>query len=98
MKLVVYGPDQRLGYLRDHQVVDVSSAFAKYLGEHENNRYPHAEAERQAPSDLMRFIEAGPAALENAQKAVDYLFGEAKTKQGDSGEQIVYALSEAQLH
>jgi 2-keto-4-pentenoate hydratase/2-oxohepta-3-ene-1,7-dioic acid hydratase in catechol pathway len=98
MKLVVYGPDQRLGYLRDNQVIDVSATYAKYLRERNNERYPHGEAERQAPPDLMRFIEAGPAALENAQKAVDYLFNQAQTKHGDGGEKLVHALSDVQLH
>jgi len=31
MKLVVFGLDQRLGYLRDNQVIDVSSAFLGYF-------------------------------------------------------------------
>src|SRR5665213_1722382 len=98
MKLVVFGPDQRLGYLRDNQIIDVSSAFAKYLRERHNERYPHGEAERQAPPDLMRFIEAGPAALENAEKAVDYLFGQAQTKHGEGGEKLVHDMGEVQFH
>ena len=33
MKLVVYGPDKRVGALKDSSVIDLSSAFAKYLHE-----------------------------------------------------------------
>jgi 2-keto-4-pentenoate hydratase/2-oxohepta-3-ene-1,7-dioic acid hydratase in catechol pathway len=98
MKLVVFGPEQRLGYLRESQIVDVSLAFAKYLRERQNERYPYGVAEQQAPTDLMRFIEAGPLALENAQKAVDYLFGQAQSKTGPNGEKLIYELSEVALH
>ena len=88
MKLVVFGPEQRLGYLHEAQIVDVSLAYAKYLRERQNERYPYSAAEQQAPADLMRFIEAGPLALENAQKAVDHLFGQAPSKTGANGEQL----------
>lgn len=98
MKLVVFGPDHRLGYLHQSQLVDVSAAYAKFLHERMGERYPYGEADRQAPSDLMRFIEAGPAALENAQKAADYLFGQAQTKTGERGEKLIYETSEVQLH
>jgi hypothetical protein len=33
MKLVVYGPDRRLGALHGEQVVDLNGAHAKYLKE-----------------------------------------------------------------
>lgn len=46
MKLVVFGQDQRLGYVRDSQIIDVSLAFAKYLRERQNERYPYAVAEQ----------------------------------------------------
>src|SRR6201995_5555777 len=98
MKLVVFGPDQRLGYLRESQIVDVSLAFAKYLRERQNERYPYSAAEQQAPADLMRFIEAGPLALENAQKAVDYLSGQAQTKVGERGEKLIHDLGEIAIH
>jgi acylpyruvate hydrolase len=97
MKLVVFGPDHRVGYLRDSQIVDVSLAFAKFLRERQGERYPYAEAERQAPADLMRFIEAGPMALENAQKAVDYLVAQAQTKTGEHGETLIHATAEVAI-
>jgi 2-keto-4-pentenoate hydratase/2-oxohepta-3-ene-1,7-dioic acid hydratase in catechol pathway len=98
MKLVVFGPDQRLGYLHESQIVDVSLAFAKFLRERQNERYPYSAAEQQAPADLMRFIEAGPLALENAQKAIDYLFGQAQAKTGERGEKLIHALGEVAIH
>ena len=97
MKLVVFGPDHRLGYLRDSQIVDVSATFAKFLRERQGERYPYAAAELQAPSDLMRFIEAGPLALENAEKAIDYLYGQAQSKTGEHGEALIHELKDAGL-
>ena len=49
MKIVVFGPDRRVGYLRGGQVIDISLAYAKYLREHDGERYPYGEAERSAP-------------------------------------------------
>jgi 2-keto-4-pentenoate hydratase/2-oxohepta-3-ene-1,7-dioic acid hydratase in catechol pathway len=98
MKLVVFGPDHRVGDLRDSQVVDVSLAQAKFLRERLGERYAYGEAEQQAPPDLMRFIEAGSAALENAQKAVDYLFGQAQTRTGEHGETLIHDLSDIEIH
>lgn len=98
MKLVVFGPDHRVGYLRDAQVIDASLAQAKFLRERLGQRYPYGEAERQVPPDLMRFIEAGPAALENTEKAVDYLLSQAQTKTGEHGEKLVHDLKEVQIH
>jgi len=46
----------------------------------------------------MRFIEAGPIALENAEKAIAYLFGEAQSKTGERGETLVHAAGEVTIH
>ena len=98
MKLVVFGPDRRLGYLRGTQVVDLSLAYARFLRERQGERYPIAEAEQRVPSDLMRFIEAGPAALENAQRAVDHLYGHAQDRASESGETLIRELKDVALH
>ena len=63
-------------------------------------RAPSAAAGRRplVPSDLARFIEGGPRALEMAQKAIDYLFGEVQDQQGTRGERIIHLASEVTLH
>ncbi len=53
---------------------------------------------RSLPPDLARFIEAGPRALEETQKAMDYLFGEVHDQQGAHGEKIIHTASEVILH
>lgn len=98
MKIVVFGPDQRTGALHDGNVVDLSYACAKYLRERGNEPSPIEMAEALVPSDLARLIEGGPRALENAQKALDYLFGNAQDKNGPRGERLVYPASEVKLH
>jgi len=98
MKIVVFGPDKRVGILRDETVVDVSYAVAKYLHERQGERLAHELAGALAPASLARFIEAGPRALEHAQKAVDYLFGDVHDQQGTRGEQIIHVASEVILH
>ena len=98
MKIVVFGPDKRTGALHDGNVVDLSYACAKYLCEREGEPGPRAMAEALVPSDLARLIEAGPRALEHAEKALDYLFGQAQNKLGPRGETLVYPTANVRLH
>jgi 2-keto-4-pentenoate hydratase/2-oxohepta-3-ene-1,7-dioic acid hydratase in catechol pathway len=55
-------------------------------------------AEALVPSNLARLIERGPRALEHAQKALDYLFGQAHDKIGPRGETLVFPAAEVHLH
>jgi len=98
MKIVVFGPDKRTGALHDGNVVDLSYACAKYLREREGEPSPLQMAEALVPSDLARLIEGGPRALENAQKALDYLFGQAQDKLGSRGETLVHPVRGVRLH
>lgn len=98
MKFVVYGPEKRLGVLRDETVVDVNLAVAKYLSERANESHPEQLAEAYAPSELGRFIEAGPRAIEHTRKALDYLFGEVQHQEGTRGEKIIQTASEVMTH
>jgi acylpyruvate hydrolase len=47
---------------------------------------------------LARLIEGGARALDHAQKALDYLFGEAQDKIGPRGEALVHPAGETRLH
>jgi 2-keto-4-pentenoate hydratase/2-oxohepta-3-ene-1,7-dioic acid hydratase in catechol pathway len=98
MKIVVYGPDRRTGALHDGNVVELSYACAKYLREGADEPNPLQMAEALVPSELARLIEGGPRALEQAQKALDYLFGEAQDKFGPRGETLVYPAANVRLH
>ena len=98
MKIVVFGPHKRTGALHDGNIVDLSFAYAKYLAERTNDPCPLEMAEVVVPSDLARFIEGGPRALEAAQQALDYLFGQAQNQFGPRGEALVNRATEARLH
>jgi len=98
MKIVLFGPEKRTGALHDDNVVDLSYACAKYLHERAGEPGPLGMAEALVPSDLARLIESGPRALAHAQKALDYLFGQAQDKFGPQGETLVYPASNVRLH
>jgi acylpyruvate hydrolase len=98
VKIVLFGPDRRTGALRDTTVVDLSGAFAKFLRERNGERHPIILAEALVPSDLGRFIEGGAQTLDNAQRALDYLFSEANNQLGPRGEKLVHPISEVRLH
>ncbi len=98
MKIVVFGPQKKTGVLRNGDVVDISGAFAKRLGERDNERNPAAYADVLAPSDLGRFIEGGQRALDNAEAALDHLYNSAHDQAGCHGEQLIFNADEVRLH
>jgi 2-keto-4-pentenoate hydratase/2-oxohepta-3-ene-1,7-dioic acid hydratase in catechol pathway len=98
MKIVVLGPLKRTGVLLDGTVVDLSHTYAKYLRERSNEPSPIEMAAVVVPSDLARLIEGGSRALEAAQQALDYLFGEAQNNLGPRGERLVHRAADVRLH
>jgi acylpyruvate hydrolase len=98
MKVVVYGPYKRTGALVDANVIDLSYACAKYLREKANETSPLEMAEALVPSNLARLIEGGARAIENAQKAIDYVSSQAQNKLGPNGERVVYPAGDVKLH
>src|SRR5579862_9462924 len=98
MKIVVFGPGRRTGALRDGMIVDLSGAFAKYASEKLGEAHPVALAGTLVPWDLARFIEGGARTLENAEKALDYLFGEAQDQRDRRGTALVHPASDTRLH
>jgi 2-keto-4-pentenoate hydratase/2-oxohepta-3-ene-1,7-dioic acid hydratase in catechol pathway len=98
MKIVVFGPDKRTGALHDGKIIDLSYACAKHLCERGSEPDPVAMAEALVPSDLARLIEGGPRALDSAQKALDYLLGQAHDKFGPRGETLIWPVADVQLH
>jgi hypothetical protein len=91
MKIVVFGPFKRTGALHGESVVDLSRAYAKHLQERTVEPNPLEMADVVVPSNLVRLIEGGPRALDAAQQALDYLFGEAQDNLGPRGERSRFA-------
>jgi acylpyruvate hydrolase len=98
VKIVVFGPGRRTGALRNGAIVDLCGAFAKYAYEKTGAPHPVALAGALVPWDLARFIEGGPRTLENAEKALSYLFGEAQDRTDRRGGTLVHPTAETRLH
>jgi len=98
MKIVVFGPDRRTGVLRDEGVVDITGAVAKYLHERAGDPNAAAVAGALVPSELGRFIEGGARALDNAEQALEHLFGGAATRTGLTGETLIFDADAVTLH
>ena len=72
MKIVVFGPERRVGALVGENVIDLNRGSARLLREQGN-----ADAEEQAATRLsarlLTFIEQGAPALSEAQRVIDQL-------------------------
>ena len=97
MKIVVYGPERRVGALVGDQVVDLNRAYAKYLAEKQGEGRAAAQAAAVVPADLQGLVESGARGLEGAQQALDYLNSGAQDKTAPDGATIVRALSAVKL-
>jgi acylpyruvate hydrolase len=71
MKIVVFGPEQRVGALEGDRVVDLNRAFASYLRERGENTAAQT-ADARVPARLEQFILGGQAALDDAQRAIEH--------------------------
>jgi acylpyruvate hydrolase len=98
MRLVVYGPDKKLGALNGAQVVDLNAAYAKFLAETRDEPHPYLMAAAVVPAELGAFVESGSRAVEGAQQAVEYLTTRAADQLGLKGEPLLAELSHIKLH
>ncbi len=98
MKIVVFGPERRVGVLREQRVVDVCLARAKLLGERDGEPHPRVLARAQVPADLAAFIESGPEGLRRAQEAVEYALAAGPDPRGLDGEPIAHDAAGVKLH
>ncbi len=99
MKIVVFGPDSRVGAIwQNTLVVDLSLAQAKLLHERSGEVHALDLAAVTVPPDLARFIERGTSALDASKMAIDYLFHHATNKFGPHGQTIVHEIQNIRLH
>jgi 2-keto-4-pentenoate hydratase/2-oxohepta-3-ene-1,7-dioic acid hydratase in catechol pathway len=97
MKIVVFGPDKRVGALRDGSVINLSRAFAKYLHEAKGEAHALDLAAAFVPADLARLIEGGRRALDDAQRALDHL-AKAHDQKDPGGVDVVHTAASVQIH
>ena len=89
----------RIGAVQeDGTLIDLTSAFAA-LKSHEGEANPYPLTEALTPPDMRRFIEAGPTALREAGRAVEFALEEGRKKrlEGPRGESLVFRMEEVTL-
>ena len=73
MKIVVFGPERRIGALTGQKVIDLNRAFASYLREQRGDTSAQVRADERIPQRLENFIALGAAALEDADRAIQHV-------------------------
>ena len=91
MKIVVFGPERRIGAWQGDKVIDLNHALANYLREQRGDAGAQAHADERIPQRLERFIALGKAAIEDAQRAI-----ENAAKSGADG--VVHKVKGVKLH
>src|SRR5213075_3176314 len=91
MKLVVYGPDRRLGALQGDLVIDLNYAYARYLKQRQDEPLPYEMAAAVVPAELGAFIESG-------QRAIEHVSPEGVQSRGLRGERLAELRTDVKLH
>jgi acylpyruvate hydrolase len=73
MKIVVFGPERRIGAWRGDKIIDLNRALASYLREQRGDASAQTHADERIPSRLESFIGLGAAALEDADLAIQHV-------------------------
>jgi acylpyruvate hydrolase len=97
MRLVVHGPQHRVGLVHEDQVIDICAAYATYLAERTSEPFPQQQAALTVPAELGAFIAAGERALSGAQDAVSHLTARG-SESGLLGEPLSRPLPAVTLH
>jgi 2-keto-4-pentenoate hydratase/2-oxohepta-3-ene-1,7-dioic acid hydratase in catechol pathway len=93
MKIVLFGPERRIGAVVREQVIDLNRAFASYLREQRGDSNAQAHADERIPVRLEDFIELGAAALEDADRAIQHV-----VESGVGLAAIVHEANSVKLH
>jgi acylpyruvate hydrolase len=96
MKIVVFGPERRVGALVGERIIDLNRAMRGYLQERGQAK-ADIEAAARLPARLLPFIERGPAALDDAQRMIEH-FGQLEPGSVPSDPKAVHYASELKLH
>jgi len=83
--------------LKENSVIDLNAAYAKYLHEAKGETRAEQLAAVQVSSDLVKLIEGGRRALDEAQKALEHL-GNAKDQKAVNGDKLVFAANAVKIH
>jgi 2-keto-4-pentenoate hydratase/2-oxohepta-3-ene-1,7-dioic acid hydratase in catechol pathway len=73
MKIVLFGPERRVGAWGGERIIDLNRAFASYLREQRGDANAQVHADERIPPRLENFIALGDAAVEDADLAVQHV-------------------------
>jgi len=91
------GAVQRIGVLRDANIVDLHAAYASYLRE-ARRIYRWLElAQALIPANMLQFIEGGEMTMGAARLALEYFETRGGQPENDNGEKLFYSLDEVRL-
>jgi len=74
MRIVVFGPDKRIGALQGNRIVDLNHGMSEYLRQRGESN-PEQKAAERVPARLLAFIERGAPAIEDSQRVLDHCSG-----------------------
>ncbi|TMB72855.1 MAG: hypothetical protein E6J54_08905, partial [Deltaproteobacteria bacterium] len=93
MKIVLFGPEKRIGAWQGDKVIDLNRAFASYLREQRGDANAQAHADERVPAALENLIALGAAALEDADRAIQHV-----AESGAGLAAIVHDVNGVKLH
>jgi 2-keto-4-pentenoate hydratase/2-oxohepta-3-ene-1,7-dioic acid hydratase in catechol pathway len=96
MKIVVFGPERRMGALLSDRVIDLNRGLARSLRE-QGNAKAEEEAAARLPSRLLALIEHGPTGIAEARKVIDQ-FSQIVPADDRSEPKVVYNLATVKIH
>ncbi|MFC2036121.1 fumarylacetoacetate hydrolase family protein [Chloroflexota bacterium] len=103
MKLVTFevgtavGTVQRIGALRDHQIIDLHAAYASYLREARGIWRWQELAQSIVPPNILQLIENGDVAKEAVQLSLEYLEKVGGQEKSRGGIRLLYQIDEVRL-
>ncbi len=93
MKIVLFGPEKRIGAWQGDKVIDLNRAFASYLREQRGDTNAQAHADGRVPAGLENLIALGAAGLEDADRAIQHI-----AESGAGLAAIVHDVNGVKLH
>jgi 2-keto-4-pentenoate hydratase/2-oxohepta-3-ene-1,7-dioic acid hydratase in catechol pathway len=93
MKIVVFGPDKRIGALEKNCIVDLNRGMAEYLRQRGESN-PEQQAAQRVPARLLPFIERGSAGIDDGQRVLEHCAA-ADPRQDP---QLFYEASNVKIH
>src|SRR5262245_40498018 len=91
MKIVLFGPERRIGAWQNDKIIDLNRALGNYLRDQYGATNAQARADEKIPPRLERFITLGKAAIEDAERVIEHT-----TKQGVDA--VVHDVKSVKLH